>query len=149
MFVVRHDKTYPGSDEYIISLEKATGNTLHSLQKKMKKYRTSTRKEISYMFWIRRVLRENVKHLVRRWKVQELCWTEWHLTYTRLSFRESSFTVYHDSLKACKDRKIPVWLQKCQNQLQKGENILQPSDEKINSQNARRPRCLNELGHWI
>ena len=72
-----------------MGLEKATRNahevarnTLNSTQKKMKRdydvknLKNSTRKAISYMFWIQQVLRESVRNLVRRRKDPELCWTD-------------------------------------------------------------------------
>ena len=33
--------------------------------------------------------------------------------------------VNHDRIKLCKSRQIPAWLKKCQEQLEKGEDVLQ------------------------
>lgn len=33
------------------------------------------------------------------------------------------FTTNHDRLKICNDRKVPVWLRRCQHRLQVGENV--------------------------
>ena len=48
----------------------------------------------------------------------------------KIKLQRVIFTANHDRLKTCRDRKIPVWLQKCQARMNRGENVLQPKDEK-------------------
>ena len=50
----------------------------------------------------------------------------------KIKLQRVNFTANHDRLKTCRDRKIPVWLQKCQARIRmhRGENVLQPKDEK-------------------
>ena len=48
----------------------------------------------------------------------------------KIKLQRVIFTANHDRLKACRDRKIPVWLQKCQAPLNRGECVIQPKDAK-------------------
>jgi hypothetical protein len=48
----------------------------------------------------------------------------------KIKLQRVIFTANHDRLKACRDRKIPVWLQKCQAKLNRGECVIQSKDQK-------------------
>lgn len=42
----------------------------------------------------------------------------------KLKMENTVIFIYHDRMKRCNDRKVPVWLKRAQNRLNTGENIL-------------------------
>jgi len=143
IFGIGQKKTYFGSDEYVISLQKAirnvhevAGNTPNSTQKKMKRdydvkipEKQYEKGDLVYVLDTASI-KGQCKQLSPPWKGPGVALDRLTPYIYKIKLQRVIFTANHDRLKACRDRKIPVWLQKCQARLNRGENVLQPKDEK-------------------
>jgi ketosteroid isomerase-like protein len=143
MFGVGQKKTYSGSDEYVIGLEKAirnahevARNTFNSTQKKMKRdydvkilEKQYEKGDLVYVFYTASI-KGKCKKLSPPWKELGVVMDRLTPYIYKIKLQRVIFTANHDRLKTCRDRKIPVWLQKCQARMNRGENVLQPKDEK-------------------
>jgi hypothetical protein len=143
MFGVGKEKNYSDSDEYVMGLEKAirnahevARNTLNSTQKKMKLdcdvkilEKQYQKGDLVYVLDTA-IIKGKCKNLSPPWKGPGVVLDRLTPCIYKIKLQRVILTANHDRLKACRDRKIPVWLQKCQAQLNREENVIQPKDEK-------------------
>jgi hypothetical protein len=143
MFGVGKEQIYSGSDEYVMGLDKAirnahevARNTLNSTQKKMKLdcdvkilEKQYQKGDLVYVLDTA-IIKGKCKNLSSSWKGPGVVLDRLTPYIYKIKFQRVILTANHDRLKACRDRKIPVWLQKCQAQLNREENVIQPKDEK-------------------
>jgi ketosteroid isomerase-like protein len=147
MFGEGQEKTYSGSDEYVMGLENANRNAhevarnmLNSTQKKMKRdydvkilEKQYEKGDLVYVLDTASI-KGKCRKLSTPWKGPGVVLDRLTPYIYKIKLQRVIFTANHDRLKACRDRKIPVWLQKCQAQLNRGECVIQPKDVKERKQ---------------
>jgi ketosteroid isomerase-like protein len=143
MFDEGQEKTYSGSDEYVMGLENANRNAhevarnmLNSTQKKMKRdydvkilEKQYEKGDLVYVLDTASI-KGKCRKLSTPWKGPGVVLDRLTPYIYKIKLQRVIFTANHDRLKACRDRKIPVWLQKCQAQLNRGECVIQSKDVK-------------------
>jgi hypothetical protein len=143
MFGEVQEKIYSGNDEYVMGLENAIKNaheiarkTLNSTQKKMKRdydvkilEKQYKKGDLVYVLDTASI-KGKCRKLSPPWKGPGIVLERLTPYIYKIKLQRVIFTANHDRLKACRDRKIPVWLQKCQVKLNRGECVIQSKDEK-------------------
>ena len=154
MFSMGAEKSYSGSDEYVVGLEKAirrsheiARTTLKSTQQKMKRdydlrvlEKQYNEGDLVYVLDTAQIKGKS-KKLSPPWKGPGLIIGKLTAYVYKIKFRTVVFVTNHDRLKPCKDRKIPVWLRDCQTKFRRGENVLEEAAGKSSSRDKKYCIC--------
>ena len=138
MFGEGQVKTYSGNDEYVMGLENAIKNarevarkTLNSTQKKMKRdydvkilEKQYEKGDVVYVLDTASI-KGKCRKLSPAWKGPGIVLERLTPYIYKIKLQRVIFTANHDRLKACRDRKIFVWLPECQAKLNRGECVIQ------------------------
>ncbi|VDI17251.1 Hypothetical predicted protein [Mytilus galloprovincialis] len=139
MFGKTDEPQYTGTEEYIISLEKAlksaheiARNTLKTSQAKMKKdydlrvlERQYAAGDLVYVLDTAKVKGKS-KKLSSPWKGPGMIIDKITPFVYKVKLQRVVFNTNHDRLKLCKDRIIPAWLQTCHEEFTQGKDVLAP-----------------------